>query len=203
MRSCFLDLNCVRTSFRRLAQILAICSAFVAPLAACSNMKTISWREEVRLHTGQIIMVDRTENYRLVSEGLRSGWLFDTETIKAHFPPPVGEITWSGILTPIAIDATSTGQVYLVADKANLAGIKAYPTQDGIPQVAFKYVSADKWQRIAISEIPADFHRNLLSDTYTLFIQDHSDANFVDFALKTKVDSDPRISKDMLDWPRH
>ena len=202
MRPCFLDLNCVRTNFRRLAQLLALCAVFVAPLAACSNMKTISWREEVRLHTGQVIMVDRAENYRLVSEGLRSGWLFDTETIKAHFPPPVGEITWSGILTPIAIDATSTGQVYLVADIANSAGA-GYPRPGGIPQVSFRYLGQNQWKRIPISEIPGDFHRNLLADTYTLFIQDHSKTKFVDFALKARVDSNPRIDKKYLDWPRH
>ena len=160
MKPCFLDLNCVRTSVRRLAQLLTICSVFVPPLAACSNMKTISWREEVRLHTGQVIMVDRTENYRPVSVDFRSGWMFDTETIKAHFPSPVGEITWSGILTPIAIDATSTGQVYLVADIANSAGA-GYPRPGGIPQVAFRYLGQDQWQRIAISEIPGGFHRNL------------------------------------------
>lgn len=192
-----------RRGFRWLAQLLALCSVFIAPLAACSNMKTVSWREEVRLHTGQVITVDRSETFRMVySGGPGPGWLFQSERITAHFPPPIGDVTWSGILTPIAIDATSADQLYLVANIANLAGAKEYPRPGDIPQVAFKYLGHANWQRIPISEVPGQIHRNLLVDTYDLFIQNHSKVNYVGFDLKEKIDSDPRISKDLLDWPR-
>ena len=52
------------TSAKRLAQLCGLCLAFLLPLTACSQMKSIKWKEEVRLASGRVIIVQRTEDYR-------------------------------------------------------------------------------------------------------------------------------------------
>ena len=192
-----------RTALRHVARGLIVCMTLISPLAACSNMKTISWREQVRLHSGQVITVDRSEKFRSVySGGPGPGWLFQNERLTAHFPKPIGDITWNGILTPIAVDVATNGNVYLVADIATLEGEKEYQVPDGVYQVAFEYLKNGNWEHIPLSTVPQEIRRNLFVNIYRLFIIQKSKQNFLDLALKSKMDADPRISRDMLDWPR-
>jgi len=59
------------------------------PLSGCSQTKTVNWKEEVKLRSGKVVIVERSEDYRRASEpGVRGpGWLFSYERITA----PVAE----------------------------------------------------------------------------------------------------------------
>jgi len=187
---------------KRLFQLCAFCLAILTPLTACSDMKTIKWREEVKLASGQMIIVERAEDYRLVGEpGAGTGWLFDYERIRTVLPPLSGEIAWEGRLTPLALDIASDGTVYLVAVVANAAGRKEYSLPDGINHVAFKYAGNNQWQRVPVTTVPHEFRPNLMADTWSLFIKQRSTTDFVDLALKAKVDSNPRIDSRFRKWP--
>ena len=191
-----------RTWHRRLAHVLIVCMTLISPLAACSNTKTVSWREDVKLHDGQVITVDRSEQYRKIYNGGPGlSWLFTAERFQAHFPIPIGDVTWSGPLTPLALDVSSTNVVYLVTVVTTESGEKQYgrmPADEA--HVAFKYLGNSQWQEIPISEIPKKFHPNLFVNTDTLFLVQHSHVKTVSLALKAKLDSDPRIVKAFRGW---
>ena len=165
-------------------------------------MKTISWREQVRLHSGQVISVERSEQYRMVYNGGPGlSWLFTAEHFQAHLPAPIGEVAWTGALTPLALDVSSRNVVYLVTVVTTEAGEKEYGRMPADKaHVAFKYLGNGQWQEIPISEIPKEFHPNLFVNTDTLFFVQHSHIKTVSLALKAKLDSDPRIVKAFRGW---
>jgi hypothetical protein len=168
-------------------------------------MKTVNWKEETKLTTGQVIIVERSQDYRSVYSGgaYRPGWLFDYERIRARFPSPSGVITWEGRLTPLALDIAADGQIYLVAVAAAAAGAKEYHLKPDEYHVAFEYESSrSQWKQIALGKVPQQLRPNLLADTWGLFIQQRSTVDLVDLALKAKVDSDPRIVWFYKNWPR-
>ena len=185
-----------------LFQLCAFCLAILIPLTACSDMKTINWREEVKLSSGQIIIVERSQDYRLVGEpGAGTGWLFDYAHIRAVLPIRNVDVMWEGRLQPLAIDVSQDGTIYLVAVAATYAGEKEYALPEGTHHVAFKYSGSSKWQRIPIESVPHEFRPNLLAAVHSLFIkQKFVTTNIIDLVLKGKVDSDPRIIPPYRGW---
>jgi hypothetical protein len=187
---------------KRLCQLLGLLLMAVTPLMAYSQMKTITWKEEVKLTNGQVIIVERSEDYRQVyAGGGGPGWLFQYERIRTTLPPN-GEIAWDARLKPLALDIATEGAIYLVAAVATVAGQKEYGVPDGSYHVAFKYKGIKQWQRVSLDTVPREFRPNLLVSPQGLFIEQHSTVNFVDLALKAKADSDPRIVTWYRDWPR-
>ena len=171
--------------------------------AATPAIKTVEWKEEVKLNTGQIIIVERTQNYRSVSEpGAGTGWLFDKERIRATFGVAPGtSVTWEGVLRPLAIDITKQGVAYLVATAATFRGRQAHGIPEGAYHVAFKQESPGIWERISIDSVPDEFHPNLLISTYRLFItEQYRSAKVIDLSMKASVDSDPRIDPVYKTW---
>src|SRR5471030_741047 len=71
-------------------------------LAACSkqsDIKTIKWREEVKLADGQVIIAERSEDYRNVyAGGDANGWHFEHTRIKVMLGSIRKEIVWEGTL---------------------------------------------------------------------------------------------------------
>lgn len=175
----------------------------LAPLAAGTQTKAVNWKEEVKLSDGQIAIVERSENYRPVFEpGARgSGWLFMNERLRATLPPSNRKIVWEARLEPIALDVAASGEIYLVAVVAEAAGRKEYAVPDGTNHVAFKYIENNQWQRVPITSIPRELHPNLMVATRRLFIEQRSTTDFVDLALKAKMDADPRIDSRFRKWP--
>ena len=188
---------------KRLCQLLGLLLMAVTPLMACSQMKTVNWKEEVKLTNGQVIVVERSEDYRQVyAGGGGPGWLFQYERLRTTLPLPNGEIAWDGRLKPLVLDITADGGgVYLIAVVAEAAGRKEYSLPDGINHVAFKYSANNQWQRVPISTIPRELRPNLLASTQGLFIDQRSTTKFVDLALKETVDSDPRLDSRYRKWP--
>ncbi len=186
--------------------LLLVLAVFMTllPLAACSQAKTVTWREEAKLTNGQVIVVRRAQDYRRVyAGGGGPGWLFDHERVSATFPPSRVDVTWEGRLKPLALDIASTGEIYLVAVVATAAGRKEYAIPKGSYHVAFRHHGNGRWERVPLTAVPREFRPNIMAGTYGLFIDKGSTVNFVDLALKASVDSDPRLVRWYRDWPRN
>ena len=188
---------------KRLFQLCAFCLAILTPLMACSDTKTINWREEVKLSNGQVIVVQRSEEYRLVGEDIVSRWLFSRENIEAILPTPTStKVVWDGRLKPIAIDVAKDGVIYLVTVVATAQGAREYSVSDDVNHVAFKYAGPDHWERIPVESVPHEIRPNLLAMTHTLFIeQKYSTGKVIDLSLKQRIDSDPRLVEKYKRWP--
>src|ERR1039457_2516019 len=153
-------------------QLCCFCLVALIPLAACSQMKTITWREQVKLSDGQIIVVERTATFRNVyAGGTGNGWLFQRERIKAVLPPLNKEVVWEGGLEPLAIDVAKNGEIYLVAIAETSQGQEEYSIGD-TRHAAFKFSGSGQWIRTPVESVPHEIHPNLLIDRVTLFI-DH------------------------------
>jgi hypothetical protein len=165
--------------------------AALLPLAACSQIKTITWREEVQLFNGQVVIAERTADFRNVyAGGGDNGYFFQHERIKVTLPSLNKEVTWDGGLEPLAIDIQKNGDIYLVAIIENPQGRNEYSVQRG-DHVAFKYSVDGKWTRISVDTVPRDIHPNLLIDRVSLFIKHGYPAStVVDLALKEKLNSE-------------
>ena len=127
-------------------------------------------------------------------EGLSTGWLFNYERIRTTLPVTSEDVAWEGRLKPWALDVAADGGIYLVAVAAEAAREKEYKLGPNEYHVAFKYVG-NQWHRIPITSVPREFQPNMMADTRGLFIENGSTTDFVDLALKSKVDSDLRIVK--------
>ena len=173
----------------------------MAPLMGCSDTKTIHWQEQVKLHDGQVIIVDRTQTYRAVQVDIyKPKWMFYSERIQATLPtqPPTA-LSWTGSLEPLAIDMTKTGSIYLVAIVATRQAMREYSPDDGF-HVAFKYLGNNHWQRVPREEVPKYFTVNLFVSAADLFLDQKYPGHFVSLALKQKIDSDSRIVPMFRSW---
>lgn len=192
------------TAPRRAARLFLLTVLTALPLAACSQSKNVTWREEVKLANGQVIVVRRSQDYRRAyAGGGGPGWLFDYERVTATLPTSHVDVSWEGRLKPLALDIALNGDVYLVAVVANLAGRKEYAVPEGSYHVGFKRDANGRWARVPLNTVPPVFRPNIMAGTYGLFIDKGSTIDFVDLASKASVDSDPRLVKWYRDWPRN
>ena len=186
----------------RLLQLCELCLAILVPLTACAeDMKTIQWREEVKLSNGQIIIADQTEEYRTKEEALRVGALFNNYRIQAIFPAPISKtVIWEGHLKPLALDIAADGEIYLVMVTQTKQAAREYSPEDG-RHVAFKFSGLNQWVRVPVETVPHDIKPNLLIEMGELFIkQGYPTSKVVDLSLKSKIDSDPRIDRSYRSW---
>jgi hypothetical protein len=163
-------------------------------MAGCgATTKEINWREQVRLSTGEVIVVERGEKLNLVSEpGRGSGWLFDEAWLKARLPS-IGETAWQGALSPLVLNVTPRGDWYLLGVTGAYRGHQDYQLPDGKRYVAFRLRNGS-WQRVPFTEFPAEFQPNLLGGTDSLFIKrGQPNGMLVDFKLKSEIDSNPML----------
>lgn len=157
------------------------------------KMKEIHWREQVRLSTGEVIVVERGEKLRRTGEGLKNWWLFDEGWLQAKLPG-VGSTRWEGTLSPLVLDVTAKGEWYLLGVIAAPRAYREFNLPEHKWYVAFK-LQEGVWQRVPFAEFPEAFKPNLLADSYELFIKrEHPNGSLVEFDLKSRIDVDPRIS---------
>lgn len=185
---------------RKLCNALAgICGAVIVLtiLVACASAdyrKEIYWKEQVRLSTGEMILVDRGERRRRAGEGFSNGWLFDDAWLEANLPG-VGKARWEGALLPLVLDVTARGEWYLLGVTQSSRGEKDYRLPEHKRYVAFK-LSQSLWERIPFAQFPDSFSPNLLANTGRLFvIEGARNGVFVDFEMKQRVDSLPTVGK--------
>lgn len=145
---------------------LLLAIALVASLVACTGLPgighTMSWKEEVKLHDGQVVIVDRFYNlggYPAIDSHNRS--LVD-ETLTFSVPGSSKEIVWKtefrndlpepSSLGPLLLDVVD-GTPYLATSPAGCIAYNQWGRPNP-PYVLFKYVN-QAWQRIQLDEFPA------------------------------------------------
>jgi hypothetical protein len=152
--------------------LLAI--AVTANLMACTAMPgighTMRWKEEVRLHDGHVIVVDRFYNlggYPAIESHNRSPL---DETLTFALPGSGKEIVWKtefnnlpepNGLGPLLLDVVD-GIPYLATSPAGCIAYNKWGRPNP-PYVLFKYVHG-AWQRIPLEAFPAVLiNSNLMS----------------------------------------
>ncbi|MFZ2162654.1 MAG: hypothetical protein WAW02_10600 [Sideroxyarcus sp.] len=162
-------------------QVVMRCNArlgFIAALGmsliACSPADT--WKEEVLLHDGSKIIVERTQHF--------GGILIQSPPIKEHsvtftLPDSDKSITWKSNFSEdighsnfglLALDIVN-GSAYVVAD---LTGCLSYNKwgRPNPPYIFFKYAN-EQWTQIPLGEFPVEIEQpNMLIDTFG-----HGDVN--------------------------
>lgn len=155
--------------------------------------KRIQWQEEVRLSTGEVIVVTRGEKRRLAYGGqLPFGWLFEEAWLEASLPG-VGSTRWEGALSPLVLDVSTTGSWYLLGIAEASRGLKDYNLPEHKRYVAFK-LNDRTWQRVPFTEFPEGFDPNLLANSGRLFWKEQTPkGTVVDLPMKYRVDSIPTV----------
>ena len=176
---------------------------FLISLTACSQNKTIQWREETKLSNGKVIVVERKAEFRSVyAGGTGNGWLFQHARIKAVFPDINKEVAWEGGLVPLAIDEDKNGDIYLVGIAMTSQGNQQYSIPNGMFHAAFKFNGVDQWIRIPVETVPLEFRPNLLIGAARLFIdQRQSTSEVLDLELKEKANSENYTDEPFRHWP--
>lgn len=132
---------------------------------------TMSWKEEVVLHDGKTIVVERFFNlgdYPAIESHNRSPL---DETITFTLPESNKKISWKteyrnelpepNSLGALLLDVVG-GVPYLATSPAGCIAYNKWKRPNP-PYVLFKYVN-DEWQRIPLEEFPAELvHANLMS----------------------------------------
>ena len=189
---------------RNLLRLCVLCIAICGPLTACAeNIKTFKWREEVRLSNGQVIVVERNQEYKLTGgEPFHTAWQFGRERIQATFSTTIPTtVVWEGGLAALSIDMATNGDIYLVTTVQNRQGAREYSVGYDVDYVAFRYIGVNQWGRITMESVPHEMRPNLLVLSGKLFIKDqHPTSETIDLVLKQKVDSDPRIAQRYRSW---
>jgi hypothetical protein len=136
-------------------------------LSACSD----SWKEEVLLHNGNKIIVDRSQ----MRGGLREiGQSAPIKEYRISFTLPntsrvvewkaeYSEIAWRADPHPLALHVLN-GVAYIIAEPVGCASYNKWGRPNP-PYVIFKNDVKD-WKRITIEELPSEFKNiNLVNDT--------------------------------------
>lgn len=112
------------------AYLLAM-TAFPTACAAADQTKTVKWQEEVKLSTGEVIVVERETHFKPSGgDPVRSsGWAADTMTIRFRYPPDAKDViewrtvrhatsgggNYFGPETPLMLDVKQeTKSLYLI-----------------------------------------------------------------------------------------
>jgi hypothetical protein len=175
--------------------------AFAVIATACSTPTTPDgrlkerttdywWREEVKLSTGQVIVVTRGESRVMRGEmGRGSGLMFYSGWLEADLPG-VGKTRWEGTITPLVLDVTSKGVWYLLAAVATEQGRRDYGLAESNLYVAFQ-LREGKWQRVPFKEFPEEFTPNVLANRGDFFFGKDAPPSgyFMNLQTKNRLDS--------------
>lgn len=152
----------------RVIRSVALAMLFSSSMVACSGD---SWKEEVQLHDGQKIIVDRSQTYGGRNEIGQSPPVKE-HTIKFKLPDSGKTITWTSEygedlgrtnFQAVALHILN-GAPYLVA-APNLCLAYNKWGRPNPPYVIFKY-DGSGWPRIPMAELPAEFKdTNLVVNT--------------------------------------
>jgi len=152
-------MRALHTILKRIAK-LGLVLMTGASMSACSD--TVSWKEEVQLHDGSKIIVTRSQSYggrhevvqsAPISEHTISFTLPNTNkplSFKSEYSEDVGRANFNLLALHIL-----NGTPYLVVEP-NLCLAYNKWGRPNPPYLFFKY-DGKEWQRIPLSEFPAEF----------------------------------------------
>jgi hypothetical protein len=143
-------------------------------MSACAGLfgHTKSWKEEVVLHDGKVIVVERFFNlgdYPTLDSHNRSPL---DQTLTFTLPDSNKTISWKteyrnelpkpNSLTPLLVDVVG-GVPYVATSPAGCISYNKWGRPNP-PYVLFKYAN-DEWKHLSLEEFPAElFHANLMSE---------------------------------------
>jgi hypothetical protein len=145
-------------------------------MSACSK----SWKEEVLLHDGSKIVIERVFNLALPIPENRERKELD-ETVTFALPVTNKKVVWKTDFNDIADDPYGllgiqlldivNGTPYIAARPAGCMGFNKW-ARPNPPYVFFKYEN-DTWKRIALEEFPAELNRSnvILSSPATVLLK--------------------------------
>lgn len=141
----------------------------------------IRWKEEVRLHDGRVIMVERWAKRQWMGELGHRGLPLWSE-IRAKNPNTGAEISWYE-------DAGSDAYVFdFIGDKAYLAARVSFyqPCKKyHFPKRDFVFFRFDGiWKQISLEEFPAPFDTNLLFNVWAAASANQMDDNLITIEKK-------------------
>jgi hypothetical protein len=132
-----------------------------ASISACSS--TMKWKEEVKLHDGQVIVSERHYNlggYAYLDSSERTPL---DETVTFNLPGTNKKIVWKNDFRDTVPEPNSlnhfrfdnvNGVPYLATYPAGCIAYNKWGRPNP-PQVLFKY-EGDQWQRITLAELPPE-----------------------------------------------
>lgn len=151
---------------------LVVLLTLVAGLNGCAMLPggggSMTWREEVKLHDGRTILVERTQSFdggglREIGQGAPLGLEvleFETAQGKAvHWKSDYGR-GYQDNLAPLVLDVVDS-VAYLITYPTRCHAYNKWKRPNP-PYVFFRY-EGNTWQRIAIDEVPRVMERTNLS----------------------------------------
>jgi hypothetical protein len=158
--------NEMMTKFAKLGLILMM----GVSMSACSSSDT--WKEEVLLHDGSKIVVERTQHFGGNHEFIQRPPIKE-HTVKFTLPGSNKPVTWKSEFSEdvghsnfsiLALDIIN-GSAYVVAYPTNCLAYNKWGRPNP-PYIIFKYID-DQWKQIELAELPTDINRpNILINTY-------------------------------------
>lgn len=150
------------TRLRKLSSVISILT-IGATMTACSN--STSWKEEVLLHDGKKLIVERSMSYD--PKGNREIGQSDPkseETLKFTLPGSSERIAWKSDFGPaqqdnlmlLALEIVD-GKPYVVTQPYSCNAYNKWGRPNP-PYVSFKF-DQQAWQRIAFSELPKEIKK--------------------------------------------
>ena len=138
--------------------VLTSCAVIIA--GCVSPGQEIQWNEEVKISTGEQIVVKRGEKRRYVGAPFeKKGWLFQEAWIEAELPN-AGRLRWDTSLSPWFLDRASDGTWYLVGLTSSYSSHHEYglyhPRNAGALFVPYR-LREGNWERILGKDFPAEF----------------------------------------------
>lgn len=201
------EANPVISTLRNFALLVTL----LPVILGCST-KEVEWKEEVRLATGQIIIAERTDQYKRVMDvgaGFQSGWLYQTGRVKAELPAPISRtVEWEGTLRPLVLDVLSGSTAYFVGAAAGRVSRDEWRIPDNEKYVVFR-LTPDGWKRISLDELPSEAKPNLLASTRNFFEYTDgirlSTTSLVKLDMKNKLDSRITLIRELKEIvrPKH
>jgi hypothetical protein len=126
-------------------------------LCGCDNVYT--WKEQVELHDGRIIVIERTDVYDPAWGNPEAGPRGKFKESRLRFMEPVAA-EWRSEIPPIAVDAQNASAYIVIALRGG-GQCERYGNPNP-PFVYFRFTRDRGWERIAQQAVPIQIKQNLL-----------------------------------------
>lgn len=169
------------------------------------DTRRVSWTEEVRLSTAEVIRIERWEQQELVAEPFQKPrWIFRSAGFKVQLPVAnPGDLAWQGVLSPIALDLGPDGAVYFVGVADTMRAQREYRVSPQEIHLAFR-LRGTGWDRIKLAELPREVRPNLLANTSRYIAERGAVSDtLVTLPMKAKLDSVSGLWDAYRTIPRH